>query len=210
MLLEPALPCSRPSLIALLLLGTTLGACDRQSASTEQDNAATSGEVTPGEATAGSGENAAPRYVIDRSKAGSDLPDFMFSDEKGQDVTLARFAGKPILVNLWATWCAPCVAEMPQLDRIAGAYEKSGLQVLTISQDSMGADKVLPFFNAKGFKHIRPWLDPENSFGFGYGGGVLPTSVLYNGAGKEVARVTGALDWEGDEARALLEEAVGS
>jgi thiol-disulfide isomerase/thioredoxin len=210
MLLEPDLPCSRPSLIALLLLGTVLGACDRQSARTEQDNAATSGEVTPGEATAGNSGAAAPHYVIDRSKAGSDLPDFVFSDDKGKDVSLERFAGRPILVNLWATWCTPCVAEMPQLDRIAGAYAKNGLQVLTISQDSMGADKVLPFFNAKGFRHIKPWLDTENNFGFGYGGGVLPISVLYSGAGKEIARVSGALDWEGDEARALLEEAVGS
>jgi len=147
-------------------------------------------------------------YVIDRSKAGEGLPDFVFSDEKAQDVTLARFAGKPVLINLWATWCAPCVAEMPQLDRIAGAYAKNGLQVLTISQDSMGADKVLPFFNAKGFRHIKPWLDPENQFGFHYATGLLPTSVLYNAEGKEVARVSGALDWEGPEARTLLEEAI--
>jgi len=200
--------CSRPSLIALLLLGVSLGACDRQSAPDGQENAATSGEVTSGEVPSSDASEAKPTYIIDRSKAGSPLPDFVFSDEKAQDVSLARFAGKPILINLWATWCGPCVAEMPQLDRIAGAYAKNGLHVLTISQDSMGADKVLPFFAAKSFNHIKPWLDPENQFGFHYATGLLPTSVLYNAQGKEVARVSGALDWESEEAETLLEEAI--
>jgi len=202
------MPCSRPSLIALLLLGASLGACDRQSAPGGQENAATSGEVTSGEVPSSSASETRKAYIIDRSKAGNSLPDFVFSDEKAQDVSLERFAGKPILINLWATWCGPCVAEMPQLDRIAGAYAKSGLQVLTISQDSMGADKVLPFFAAKNFTHIKPWLDPENQFGFHYATGLLPTSVLYDANGKEVARVSGALDWESEEADALLEEAI--
>ena len=162
----------------------------------------TSGEVSP---TVG---NDGKKYVIDRSKAGSELPDFIFADAQGANVTLENFKGKPILVNLWATWCGPCVAEMPQLDRIAGDYAKDELQVLTISQDSMGADKVLPFFEAKDFKHIQPWLDPENQFGFHYGGGVLPASILYTADGKEVARISGALDWESDEAKALLEETI--
>lgn len=200
---------SSRSLIALLLLGGTLGACDRQSAQKEQGNQATSGEVTSGEAPASpAGKNDGKSYVIDTSKAGAEMPDFAFVDEKGKEATLQRFVGKPVLVNLWATWCAPCVAEMPQLDRIAGEYANSGLQVLTISQDSMGADKVLPFFNKKGFKHIKPWLDAENHFAFHYATGLLPTSVLYNAEGKEVARISGALDWESKEAQDLIEKAI--
>lgn len=153
-------------------------------------------------------DTAKPAYVIDRSKAGDPLPDFVFSDEQARDVTLQRFAGKPILINLWATWCAPCIAEMPQLDRIAEHYAKDGLQILTISQDSLGAEKVLPFFEARNFRHLRPWLDPENQFGFHYATGLLPTSVLYDAEGGEVARISGALDWEGAEANALIEEAI--
>lgn len=153
-------------------------------------------------------EGAGKTYVIDKSKAGAPLPDVAFADGNGTKVTLKQFSGRPVLVNLWATWCAPCVAEMPQLDRLAGDYAKDGLQVVTVSQDSMGADKVLPFFNAKHFKHLKPWLDAENGLGFHYGMGVLPTSVLYDADGKEVARISGALDWTGDEATALLEEAI--
>lgn len=147
-------------------------------------------------------------YVIDRSKAGTPFPDLAFADASGKDVTLAQFDGRPVLVNLWATWCAPCIAEMPQLDALASRYSGNGLQVVTISQDSAGADKVLAFFNGKGFRHIRPWLDPENRFGFHYATNVLPTSVLYDADGKEIARISGALDWNGDEAAALIEEAV--
>ncbi|MBB6124842.1 TlpA family protein disulfide reductase [Sphingobium subterraneum] len=199
--------------MSLLLVGLSLGACDRQSAPARQDDAsksAPSNAVTPDEVpstpeTAGA---KSASFVIDRSKAGSPLPDFVFADAKSKDVTLSRFAGRPILVNLWATWCAPCVAEMPQLDAIAGAYAKDKLAVLTISQDSLGADKVVPFFQKKGFQHIQPWLDPENQFGFHYATGMLPTSVLYTADGKEIARVVGALDWEGDDAKALIEEAV--
>lgn len=199
------------SLIVLLLAGAPLGACDRQSAPVGQDNAAnsaTSGEVAPSPTTEARGES--PRFLVDRSKAGAPLPDFVFADAQSRDVTLAQFAGKPVLVNLWATWCGPCVAEMPQLDRIAGAYGADRLAVLTISQDSLGADKVIPFFRAKGFANIQPWLDPENQFGFHYATGMLPTSVLYGADGKEIARVIGALDWEGDDAKALLAEAVES
>lgn len=202
---------SSRSLIVLLLAGVMLGACDRQSAPAGQDNAGaavTSGEVAPQPAGREKGAEAA--FLVDRSKAGSPMPDFTFSDAQSRDVTLARFAGTPVLVNLWATWCGPCVAEMPQLDRVAGAYGPERLAVLTISQDSLGADKVVPFFKDKGFRTIQPWLDPENQFGFHYATGMLPTSVLYGADGKEIARIIGALDWEGEQAKALLAEAVGS
>lgn len=195
---------SSRTLIALFLTGVSLGACDKQSAPHEQDNAVTAGEVTGG----GSAQDKAARYQVDRSKTGSELPDHTFLDAAGKELTLARFKGKPILVNLWATWCAPCVAEMPQLDRIAASYAKSGLQVIPISQDTMELEKVVAFFNAKGFRTMKPWLDRENAFGFGYGGGVLPMSVLYSSQGTEIARIIGAPDWEGAEMRALIEEAV--
>lgn len=197
---------SSRTLIALLLTGVFLGACDKQSAPHEQDNAVTNGAVTSGEATASASSEA--KYILDRSKAGSELPDYVLHDAAGKAMTLERFKGKPILVNLWATWCAPCVAEMPQLDRIAASYASSGLQVLPISQDSMEPQKVLDFFNGKGFRHMKPWLDADNAFGFGYGGGVLPMSVLYSAEGVEIARVTGAPDWEGAEMRTLIEETI--
>ncbi len=134
------------------------------------------------------------------------MPTFAFAARGGGDTTLQDFAGKPVLVNLWATWCGPCVAEMPALDRIAGKYAAQGLQVLTINQDSQGAAKVDPFFAKGKFTHLKSWLDPENQFSFGYGTGMLPTSVLYDAKGKEIARVVGAMDWESAAGQKLIAE----
>jgi thiol-disulfide isomerase/thioredoxin len=202
------------SVMALLLLGGAVSACDRQSAPQEQHANAADAAALPDEAVesndaagegSGTGESGFS-YSIDRAGAGTAAPAFVFAAPDGKEAKLADFAGKPILVNLWATWCAPCVAEMPTLDRIAGQYP--GLQVLAISQDSQGAAKVEPFFAARRFTHLRPWMDPENQFGFHYATGLLPTSVLYDAKGKEVARVIGAMDWTGAEAKALLAQAM--
>jgi hypothetical protein len=97
---------------------------------------------------------------------------------------------------------------MPQLETLAGENAKSGLLLLAISQDSKGADTVVPFFTRKGFKNMKLYLDPENQLTNHFGSGVLPTSVLYDRRGKEIARVTGPMDWAGKEARALVAEAI--
>lgn len=193
---------SSRSLIALLLTGIVLAGCDRRSDEPGQANATAGGTVTSGEVPPSASPEPA-KYAIDRSKAGTPLPDIAFADASGKPVSLASFRGKPLLVNLWATWCAPCIAEMPQLDRVA----KGGLSVLAVSQDTIEAAKVMAFFNGKGFAHMMPGLDPENALAFHYGTGILPTSVLYGADGKEIARISGAPDWESGEGKALLNEA---
>lgn len=198
-----------------LLLLAGLGACDKQSASPEQANAQGSGEVPAmsGEATipaaSGSGEEAF-NHKIDRSKAGTPAPDFTFLDPQGGETTLGDVGGRPMLVNLWATWCAPCIAEMPALDTIAATYGPKGLAVFTISQDTQGAKAIAPFFAKHKLPNLKGWADPENQFGFHYGTGVLPTTVLYDAQGKEMLRVIGAMDWTGEEARKLLDAALAS
>ncbi|AUW56952.1 TlpA family protein disulfide reductase [Sphingobium sp. SCG-1] len=203
--------------MALLLMTGVLGACDRQSPASGQAAAGNSAStnrtasVTPDEvpSSGAADEDKAFKFTLDRSKAGTPAPTFTFAGPGGDDATLQDFAGKPLLVNLWATWCTPCVAEMPTLDAVAASYARKGLQVLTISQDSQGAERVDPFFAKRKFKHLKAWLDPENQFGFHYATGLLPTSILYNAEGKEVARVIGAMDWQGAEAKKLLDETVG-
>lgn len=195
--------------MALLLLAGALSACDRQSKSAPQDNAtaAPTHSALDGGAPA-AGDEAAFKFTIDRSKAGEQAPDLKFVAPDGGDVTLGDFAGQPLLVNLWATWCTPCVAEMPTLDAAAESYAAKGLRILTVSQDSQGGAIVKPFFAKRNFKHLKPWLDPENLLGFHYATGMLPTSVLYDSRGKEIARVIGAMDWNGKDGQALIAEAL--
>lgn len=189
----------------ILLLPALIAGCDRQSPPKEQANAITSDEVQPASDRAKTGSTF--DYSIDRSKAGTPAPDFAFADPDGGDRTLADFAGRPIVVNLWATWCAPCVAEMPTLDRLAAASGKTGPVVLTISQDTQGMAAVRPFFAKHALPHLTAYADPDNHFGFHYATGQLPTTVLYDRDAREIARVVGAMDWESQEGKDLIAEA---
>jgi thiol-disulfide isomerase/thioredoxin len=192
----------------VLLLAGSLAACDRQSPSQEQASA--EAPATSGEATGGGKSAETFHYQIDRSKAGAPAPaDIMFQNPEGGDASLSDFAGRPVLVNLWATWCGPCVAEMPTLDKLASAQGDKGMAVLTISQD-LQTDGIKAFFAKNPLPHLKGWADPENRLGGHYGTGVLPTSVLYNAQGKEVARVIGAIDWNGAEAADLIKAATGA
>ncbi|MEQ1687124.1 MAG: TlpA disulfide reductase family protein [Sphingopyxis sp.] len=146
------------------------------------------------------------RYVIDRSHSGTPLPDDIVEDRPGHLARLSDAAGKPIIVNLWATWCGPCVEELPTLDRMAAA-QTGRVRVIALSQDlaSAGTDPA-QFLAVHGWSHVEPWRDPDNAIGLIYGGG-LPTTILFDASGQEVARVIGPIDWTGSGARALLAEA---
>ena len=195
----------------LILLAALLAAgCDRQSTPGEQGDAAANASVSedasapaPDEVTAPAA-GAATLGTIDRSHKGEAAPTFAFTDPDGKPATLAAFRGKPVLLNLWATWCAPCVKEMPTLDALA-AREAGKLNVVALSQDLEPA-KVAEFWQKGGFKALRSSLDPKLSFSTGLGAN-LPTTILYDSAGKEVWRRTGSIDWAGADAAKAIAEA---
>lgn len=134
------------------------------------------------------------------------MPDLTLTDPAGKTLRLPDLKGTPVLLNLWATWCAPCVKEMPLLDTLA-ADTKGKLRVITASQDMQGAEKVAPFFAGKRFAHLEPWLDPENELVFHFSGNNLPFTVLYDAQGREVWRVAGDLNWSAKENREKVAEA---
>jgi thiol-disulfide isomerase/thioredoxin len=145
-----------------------------------------------------------PTGRLDRSFGGTPAPPVAFQDPQGRLVTLAAFKGKPVLVNLWATWCAPCIAEMPTLDALAA--REPGLKVLTLSQDLDGRDKVDGFFAQRRFTQIEPYLDPEIKFMTELGITTLPTTILYDAQGREVWRMSAMENWTGRRAAGLLKE----
>ncbi|WP_229954665.1 TlpA family protein disulfide reductase [Parasphingorhabdus litoris] len=181
-----------------LCLPVMLTGCDKQSDAGEQDYVdPVGGEVIEGK------EGLVGHLYI--GKRGEPMVDTPFKDPDGNMVRLSDFIGKPVLVNIWATWCAPCVVEMPMLDKLA-AREKNRLKVLVVSQDIQGAEKVEPFFAKADFNELEAYTDQENGLSFGFGSGLMPTTVLYDAEGKEVWRVIGAMDWDGARAAALMEE----
>ena len=143
--------------------------------------------------------------MIDRSHKGSALPDFTLKDLAGKELQLASLKGKPLLINLWATWCAPCVAELPQIDTLAA--DNPGLKVLTVNQDMDKLDGVAPFLKARGVTRLEPWLNPDNSLTFQFGADTLPVTILYDSSGREVWRTVGGRDWNTADTAALLAEA---
>lgn len=142
---------------------------------------------------------------VDRSHAGMPAPDALFQDPAGEPASIPQFAGKAVLLNLWATWCAPCVAEMPTLDALA-AREKN-IIVLAVSQDLYGQEDVKVFFADRDFRKLQPNIDPELTLTRRLGINTLPTTILYDASGREIWRMRGMADWQGHSAARLIAEA---
>lgn len=130
-------------------------------------------------------------------------PALAFTTREGAPKTLADFRGRLLLVNFWATWCGPCVAEMPSLDRLQ-ARLGSRLTVLAISEDRRGGEVVDPFLARLKLADLAIYLDTKNSALQTFGLVGLPTSILIDRDGRMVWRVEGGVDWASPEAAAKL------
>jgi len=162
------------------------------------------GEQQPANETAAEAP-AGPVKGVHRTHEGKAAPDAVFKDPDGEDASLAEMSGKPLLVNLWATWCAPCVKELPTLDALTA---KGGpIEVIAISQDMGPHPSVVAFLESKKIRRLEAYQDAKMGLSGALGGEVLPTSILFDAQGREVWRYVGDLDWTSEEAAKLLSEA---
>ena len=193
----------RVLIVLLLGFAPLFVACDRQSGDASQE--VMSGSGTGSTQSYGGTETMGRVSVEFRGMA---APDLAFANAEGQTIRLGDFEGAPLLVNLWATWCPPCIREMPALDSLA-ARVGDQLKVLTISQDLQGAEVVGPFFAENDFDHLEHWLDEENALMQALALDTLPVTILYDEDGKELFRVIGGMDWSGERAETLISGALG-
>jgi thiol-disulfide isomerase/thioredoxin len=125
------------------------------------------------------------------------LPEgLVFTDVEGRETGFAAFRGRGLVVNFWATWCPPCVAEMPALDRLHVMLSREGIEVLALSNDRGGRAQVEPFFQRTGLRHMAIWLDPRGATGRALAVRVLPTTIIIDRRGQEVARLAGEAEWD--------------
>lgn len=132
------------------------------------------------------------------------LPALSFQNEAGEPRSLADFKGKLIVLNLWATWCPPCREEMPALDRLQAQLGGKDFEVLALSIDQNGTDKVRNFFNEIGIKSLPIHIDPSARAGFTLGVPGFPTTLLIDRSGREIGRHTGIAKWDSPEIVAEL------
>ena len=125
-------------------------------------------------------------------------------DGEQQEVTLADYEGQVLLVNFWATWCAPCVEEMPALDALQAELGGEDFQVLVVSNDRNGLEMVEPFYEEQGLENLGIWLDPRGHLMRAFETRGLPTSFVIDRDGQVVARAEGAAPWDSEEAVTLL------
>jgi thiol-disulfide isomerase/thioredoxin len=138
------------------------------------------------------------------------IPDLEFLDANDRPMRLADFTGQARLINLWATWCKPCVKEMPSLDRLQATMPRDRFIVLPISLDGPSKGKVAPFYKEQNLTDLGIYYDKGRKAMSVLAVSLLPTSILVDPAGRELGRLEGDADWDTPEGIALMRAAMAS
>ncbi len=137
------------------------------------------------------------------------VKDFVFEDGTGGKRHLADFRGRVVLLNLWATWCAPCRAEMPTLDHLQARLGSRDFEVVALSLDSGGPQAVKRFFREIGVHSLAIYVDPSMDAQGALGAVGVPTTLLIDRDGREVARKLGPAAWDSPEVVDFIRKYVG-
>ena len=133
-------------------------------------------------------------------------PTVGFTNSDGQPLTLSDFKGSGVVLNLWATWCAPCVQEMPALNALQRQVKKEGIEVVAVSSDRLGVKVVGPFFRKKGLNDLRIYVDTEGVFTESMPGYGLPRTYFINREGLVIATYNGPAEWDSTDIISVIRE----
>ena len=158
------------------------------------------GRCVPGSEELAGFEAADPRKPVPRQ---------IFVDGGGAERTIDYYRGRGVVMNFWATWCTPCVREMPALDRLRAAVDGAGVAVIALSEDRGGPEVVEKFFRRHGIGNLPVLMDRRQGMLGGLGVLGLPTTVLVDRGGNEVGRVVGVAEWDTAPAIAFLRRCLG-
>ncbi len=128
------------------------------------------------------------------------IEDTVFFDRNGGEVRLSDYKGTPLIVNFWATWCPPCVAEMPALDRLKGLLADSGIDVLAIDEDRDGAKLATKFYETNNITNLDILVDRQMALVKAAKVSGLPTTLFIDADGNQIAAVVGEAEWDSPDA----------
>jgi thiol-disulfide isomerase/thioredoxin len=128
-----------------------------------------------------------------------------FYDADGHEFSPQAFGGKVVLLNLWATWCAPCLQELPSLDRLQAQLGSDRFEVVAVSIDHRGAQAVRPFFEKLNIRHLAIYVESQGRLAHSVGLEVLPSTIIISSHGLMVGKLIGAVEWDSPEAVALVQ-----
>lgn len=137
-----------------------------------------------------------------------ELADAKFKDGDGKPLALKDWRGKVVLLNLWATWCAPCRHEMPALDRLQGMLGSENFEVVAVSIDRKGVDAAQGFLDEIKTQNLKTYIDQTSKIARDVSAFGMPTTILINRDGKEIGRLIGPAEWDSSEAVDLLKAAI--
>ena len=132
------------------------------------------------------------------------VPETRFVDKAGKEMALADFKGRVVLVNFWATWCPPCVAELPSLDRLQAEMGGKDFTVLAINEDRQGAALAVPFLEKHKIENLAVHVDRQMALARALGVRGMPSTFLVDRTGKIVGSLAGEAQWDSPEAKALI------
>ena len=145
------------------------------------------------------GRESQSKLPFPQTMAPKPMPQLAFDDAKGASHTLAEFRGKLVLLNIWATWCAPCREEMPALDRLQATLGGERFQIVPISVDVQGVAIARKFYDNVGIKALPLYVDPTAKAAFTLEAAGLPATLLLDRDGREIGRHLGAVKWDSPE-----------
>jgi len=177
------------------------------------DEAGGAGAGTPNEAApagplAGLNKGAMAALVL-RPKP-LDLAEIAFNDANARAKSLADWRGKVVLLNIWATWCVPCREEMPALDKLETKLGGKDFEVVAVNIDKGGPEKPAAFLKETGATNLALYTDPSGKLFSKLKAVGMPTTLVIDRNGKEIARLVGPADWASPEAIALIEAAIAA
>ncbi|MCC7251490.1 TlpA disulfide reductase family protein [Hyphomicrobium sp.] len=195
-----AVPIALAAVAALVGFAAVYGTLDRP------DNTSLTGNAAPApEKHAPDTRRRAPGLPAFVYKATPEpLADVNFVDGTGAPKTLKDFRGKTVLLNLWATWCAPCREEMPSLDRLQAELGSDTFEVVALAVDRTGLDAARRFLDGIEVKTLALYADPTTRSGSALKAIGMPTTILIDAEGREIGRLSGPAEWDSEAAKRLI------